>query len=291
VSVGALVALLAGVGATIALWPALAPLLVRGGFERTNRRGTTVVTAAGVAIMLAGLAAAAVVALLDVAGVDGLPDRADVLLGLLTLLGFGLLGLLDDVLPSPARGWRGHLRALSAGEVTPGLVKLVGGAALGVVVASGWSSSFGGVLRDGALIALAANLANLLDLAPGRTTKVATVAWVALVVGVAVADGGSGGGSALVPASFVVGAAIGLLLPEMRERCMLGDTGANAVGAVVGLAVVGVAPGWARGVVLVALVALNLAGEVVSFSRVIGSVRWLRALDELGARRPDASAP
>ena len=50
---------------------------------------------------------------------------------------------------------------------------------------------------------------------------------------------------------------------------MLGDAGANPLGAVLGLAVVLAAAPGVRDVVLVALVALNVAGELVSFSRVI----------------------
>ena len=193
-------------------------------------------TAAGLTIVLAGLAAGAVIGLLDAAGVDRVPEPGDVGPSLLALVGFGILGLVDDVLPRSSGGVRGHVAALAGGEITGGMVKLAGGAAVGVVVASYAvpSSSAAGVVRDGALVALAANLANLLDLAPGRTTKVATLAWISLTVA-------AGTGSALSPSAFVVGGAIGLLVPEMRERCMLGDTGANAVGGVLGLGVVLVA--------------------------------------------------
>jgi UDP-N-acetylmuramyl pentapeptide phosphotransferase/UDP-N-acetylglucosamine-1-phosphate transferase len=65
---------------------------------------------------------------------------------------------------------------------------------------------------------------------------------------------------------------------------MLGDTGANALGGVLGLGVVvASAPGTRLGV-MVALVGLNVAGEVVSFSRIIDAVAPLRALDGAGRR-------
>jgi UDP-N-acetylmuramyl pentapeptide phosphotransferase/UDP-N-acetylglucosamine-1-phosphate transferase len=66
---------------------------------------------------------------------------------------------------------------------------------------------------------------------------------------------------------------------------MLGDAGANPLGAVMGLAVVLAAAPGVRDVVLVALVTLNVAGEVVSFSRVIELVPPLRVLDRAGRRR------
>ena len=123
------------------------------------------------------------------------------------------------------------------------------------------------------LIALAANLGNLLDRAPGRTIKFGLVAYVpiAIVIGTAPI------GIAIAP---VMGAAFGLLGDDLRERLMLGDTGANVIGAVLGLG------GGARrerghraSAVMLVLLALNVAAELVSFSRVIDAVpplRWLR---------------
>ena len=66
---------------------------------------------------------------------------------------------------------------------------------------------------------------------------------------------------------------------------MLGDAGANVLGAVLGLGVVAACGPGARDVALVAVAAMNVAGEVVSFSRVIESFPPLRALDRAG-RRP-----
>ena len=66
---------------------------------------------------------------------------------------------------------------------------------------------------------------------------------------------------------------------------MLGDTGANVVGAAVGLAAVIVLGHGAVLAVLVALVALNMISEWVSFSAVIDRTAPLRWLDRLGSRR------
>ena len=135
------------------------------------------------------------------------------------------------------------------------------------------------MLADAALVALAANLGNLLDRAPGRTIKVALLAYVP----VALAAGTSPVGLALAP---VLGAGAGLLRADLRERLMLGDTGANLLGAVLGLGVVLETSRPVRTAVLVALVLLNLASERVSFSSVIARVSALRFLDELGRSRP-----
>jgi UDP-N-acetylmuramyl pentapeptide phosphotransferase/UDP-N-acetylglucosamine-1-phosphate transferase len=136
------------------------------------------------------------------------------------------------------------------------------------------------LLADAALVALAANLGNLLDRAPGRTIKVGLVVYIP----VALAAGTAPVGLALAP---VVGATAGLLVADLRERLMLGDTGANLFGAVLGLAVVLETSRPIRTVVLVVLVLLNAASERVSFSAVIDRTPGLRHFDRLGRWRPD----
>ena len=152
---------------------------------------------------------------------------------LFAVFGFGFLGLVDDLAAVGSdRGFRGHLGALRRGRVTTGLLKLVGGAGVAIVlVATPGFKSGRTLIVDAMLIALAANLGNLLDRAPGRTIKFALVAYVpiAIVIGTAPI------GIAIAP---VIGAAFGLLGDDLRERLMLGDTGANVIGAVLGLAVV-----------------------------------------------------
>jgi UDP-N-acetylmuramyl pentapeptide phosphotransferase/UDP-N-acetylglucosamine-1-phosphate transferase len=63
---------------------------------------------------------------------------------------------------------------------------------------------------------------------------------------------------------------------------MLGDTGANVLGAVLGLAVVLEAAPSTRVVVAIVLFVANVASEFVSFSGVIARVAPLRAFDDLG---------
>jgi len=201
------------------------------------------------------------------------------------LFGFGALGFLDDVLGGDAeRGWRAHLKALAAGRLSAGGVKLFGGGVLALTLASaaGSSASGGGgaarVAADGALVALAANLGNAFDRAPGRTIKVSLVAWVPLAV---VARGGAAG-VALAP---VMGAALGLLPDDLGERLMLGDAGANALGAALGLAALLSLGPAARLAVTAALAVLNVAADVVSFSKVIKRTPALDRLDQLGRLR------
>ena len=275
------VALGAAVGYLVArlLWILLRPTFGQPVFQRSNWRDRVVPTGAGVVIALAALCVEGGRVVAGVAGVG--PNRMEGarIAVALAVAGMALLGLLDDLAGGgDARGFRGHLGALRRGHLTTGAVKLFGGlvvAAAAVGAAGGDGEAAGRYLADVALVALAANLANLLDRRPGRTSKAGLAAFVVLALATA-APG------RLTAVAVVVGAAAGLLLDDLRERLMLGDAGANALGAALGIGVVVSCSASARTAVLVVLAGLNVASEVVSFSRVIEAIPPLRAADRWG---------
>lgn len=271
--------LAAGAVLSTLLWRLLRATFHQALFLRTNHRGRVVPVGAGLLVGLAVLTGEAVAGLVASAGHPFAGDTGR-FLTLATVLGFGLLGLVDDVAATgDDRGFAGHLRALARGQLTTGGVKLFGGTVLSVAMVGALGGrGVGWLLIDAALVALAANLANLFDRAPGRCTKVVVVAFAVVAVA-------SAGDRALGGAALAVGAALGLLWPDLREELMLGDAGANPLGAAVGLGVVLVAPGWARAVVALVLLALNAASERVSFGAVIDRTPPLRALDALGRRK------
>lgn len=267
----------AGAVAGFALWLAMRGMFGATVFERENFRGVSLPTAAGLVVVAAVLAVEAGWLTLESLGL-GDWDPASRGLALLAVLGLGLLGLVDDLAGSgdDGRGFRGHLRAMAGGRLTTGGLKLAGGAALAVVVVAPRADGrFSRLVVDALLVALAANLGNLFDRAPGRTVKVSVIAGVLLVAGVGLR-------AELAGVAVALGAAVGLVPFDLRERLMLGDTGANALGGVLGLGVVLTCVPATRVAVLVVVAALNLASEVVSFSRVIAAVPPLRALDRLG---------
>jgi hypothetical protein len=271
-------AFVAGVLVAAGLWILMAPAFGGEVFARENYRGHILPTAVGVIAALAVLAVDAVVTLVVAAGAE--PD-ADAVRGLrlvtVASLGFALLGLLDDLGGAgESGGFRGHLGALAHGRLTTGAAKLFGGAAVAVVVVSAREpDSLGRLLADGALVALAANLGNLFDRAPGRTTKVTLVAFAVLVAA-------AGAEPVLAGVALAVGAGAGLLTADLSERLMLGDAGANVLGAALGLGVVLACSPGVRTAVLVVVALLNLASERVSFSRVINAVPPLRTADRWG---------
>src|SRR6185437_4318274 len=87
------------------------------------------------------------------------------------------------------------------------------------------------------------------------------------------------------------GAALALLSEDLGERAMLGDGGANALGAMLGAAAAQTLPRSARLSLLATIAALTAASEKVSFTRVIAATPPLHWLDMLGRRPAPLSAP
>jgi UDP-GlcNAc:undecaprenyl-phosphate/decaprenyl-phosphate GlcNAc-1-phosphate transferase len=201
-------------------------------------------------------------------------------------LGFGVL---DDLAGSgKRRGLKGHLGALAHGEVTTGSVKLAGLAATGLAGGLLLGGRRSDVIINAGLIAGGANLLNLFDLRPGRAVKVA-----ALSAGL-IAAGGAGGpdrSAGLAAVAAPLGAGLALLPEDLAERAMLGDAGANALGAMLGAAAASSLPRPARAGLLAGIVALTVASEKVSFTKVIEAVPALRRLDLLGRRPTALTAP
>ncbi|MEX0847832.1 MAG: hypothetical protein WD023_08630 [Ilumatobacteraceae bacterium] len=268
-------AFVVGAAVSAALWRGLAPQWRASDvLRRSNYRGHVLPVASGVVVVLAVIVASA--AYLLVAGLSGLTGtEAQRVAGLTAggAVGFGLIGLLDDLIGATStKGFRGHLGAVARGQVTTGLVKLVWGVLIGMLAVpdGGWAT-----VRGGLLVAASANLGNLFDRAPGRVIKVS------LIGGAIVALLGAPAW-ALAGPMLVLGAGAGLLVPDLRERCMVGDTGSNVLGAAVGYGLVLACGATGEWVALVVVVAFNLLSEVVSFTKVIDATPPLRALDRLG---------
>lgn len=292
-------------------------------WERTNFHGVTVSLRGGVAMAGAAVASAAVA--------SALSDQPRAALGgVVASLGGGLAGYIDDVDQGAhdggkvAKGLKGHLGALAHGQVTTGVIKIagIGASALAASALVGSkATSVGGKAADLALntvlIAGTANLANLLDLRPGRALKATVLVAAPLSyfscaaaktpasgasvtsATASVASGASGAASATpaapasaspasaqrLLASGLNAAAITALVEDLQETTMLGDTGANAAGALLGTSLAANDSWKLRLGTALGVVGLILASEKVSFSKVIAANPALNWLDQLW-RRP-----
>jgi UDP-GlcNAc:undecaprenyl-phosphate/decaprenyl-phosphate GlcNAc-1-phosphate transferase len=239
---------------------------------RTNVSGRAVPAVLGDALTAGGLVGLAGLLLGDRAASAG--RMAGAVSVVLAVMWVG--GRADDLRGDEGdRGFRGHLRAAAGGRVTGGLVKIAAGGAAGVaaglLMTGGWD-----VVLVAATVALAANLFNLLDRAPGRAGKL----WLIVVAPVAAL----GTEVWTVAAAGTIGALLVVLPLDLGARAMLGDAGANPLGAVWGLGVAAAMPVWATAIAVGVLLVLNAASERWSFSVVIEKTPGLRALDRLGRK-------
>lgn len=212
-----------------------------------------------------------------------------------------LFGLIDDVWgTSDSRGFKGHLSALARGRLTTGALKLFGigfvSLAAGVSLATERSggtrfvwdgSSVATAISATMVVALSANLLNLLDLRPGRALK-GYLGYAFLVSAAIVFLGGELAAPGITTAAIVLvwltGPAIAVWRYDLGERGMLGDAGANAAGVLVGYAAAWVLPLPGLIAAAILLLSVNLLSEKVSFSRVIEATPALRWLDGLGRK-------
>jgi hypothetical protein len=232
------------------LAPAVLRALCASGQTRINYRGRALPCPFGVLVLAAALAALVPLMLVQqLASTDVFhPEDMPVLVYVLGVLA---LGLVDDTVGHQATGGGEGRRIQPRGWRGHGAAALRGELSTGTLKAVG---SLG--------LALLAS-------------KVFVVLGVALTAG-----------SAQVRPLWTLGlfAAPALVagVYDLRERAMLGDTGANLLGALAGLWLVFTLSATGQIVALALLVAMTLYGELRSISALIERTPGLRALDSWG---------
>ncbi len=274
-----LLALLAGV----LLAPPLLRALRDGGHTRANYRDRQLPFPFGVLALAAALIALIPLTLLArLASTDLF--HPELLPIALYATGVLALGLIDDTLARRApgesartseRGWRGHGAAALRGELSTGALKAAGSLGLALFAMSYLGLSNARWLLAAGVLVLATNVFNLLDLRPGRSTK----AFVLLGAGLAI------GSSQLRPLwalGLFAAPALVAGFYDLRERVMLGDAGANLLGALAGLWLVLTLSGTGQLVALALLALITLYGELRSISALVERTPLLRELDSWG---------
>lgn len=306
-----------------ALWPTIEA----GRFTVLNYRGVLVAPALWIAFPVWALGVVALRLSLYFYPVDvtGVLEPSGVFRGLQAILplssmvsvalGAMAFGIIDDVWGGKdAKGFRGHVGSLARGQMTTGGLKLLG---IGVVafLAAVYTSLSEGLaaarmsgppviaiavttLLGTLVIALSANVVNLADLRPGRALKVGFVLWVFAMLSTLVlcAQGhvpATGTAIAMVIVAVLLAGPMAAIWPyDVGERGMLGDAGANALGALLGYVIfVGLAPAASAGmgpalailgVVAGLLLLVNGLSERYSYSELIERNAFLSRLDRLG---------
>jgi UDP-N-acetylmuramyl pentapeptide phosphotransferase/UDP-N-acetylglucosamine-1-phosphate transferase len=194
------------------------------------------------------------------------------------MIGCCLIGLIDDLVGDKSRqGFTGHLKELSHGNVTTGSLKMFAiplivfiALAPAIVYVGYWE-----VFLDVAMVAVLTNAFNLFDLAPGRCIKVMAISLIVALFWI----------PHLLPVYALLGVLAAFFVFDVREEFMLGDTGANALGALVSTIILFAADNTVKIIILIVALVLNIVSEKVSFSKIITGFMPLRLFDELGQTR------
>jgi UDP-GlcNAc:undecaprenyl-phosphate/decaprenyl-phosphate GlcNAc-1-phosphate transferase len=227
--------------------------------RRANYRGKPVLFPLGAVLLISAGAALA----------------ADPSRWLVFLAGVGTLGLLDDLAAGHERGLRGHARAALRGRLSTGAVKALGTVGLAAYAIAGEGGSPPESVAGIGVLTLSAHLGNLLDTRPGRSEKALAL------IGVA-ACAATWSLAPLAPVAALIGpVAVGVWF-TLRERAMLGDSGASLIGGMIGVLLVMTLSAPALWPALALLMAISLYGEFRSISSAIERVPLLQRLDSFG---------
>ncbi|MED1793944.1 UDP-N-acetylmuramyl pentapeptide phosphotransferase [Brevibacillus nitrificans] len=255
------------------------------GLHRVNYQGVEVVTAGGVMLVISTAAA-----LLGMLMVIGIGSKESSVWKEGALMGAGMLAIAfwgwqdDCAVDKQAKGFRGHFGTLwRERRMTSGLWKVWGAGSTAIVLALalGPENLWSGLLTA-CLLASATNVLNLFDLRPARAIK---VFWLLEAVAISLCYWTSD-----LPSFFkhgiwqlpMLAATCMLFRHDAGARVMLGDTGSNTLGFVVGFAFAAGTPLIVQLMIFLLFVGVHIVAEFFSISKLIESSRWLTRIDRWG---------
>ncbi|MFA5384958.1 MAG: hypothetical protein WC364_09905 [Eubacteriales bacterium] len=203
-------------------------------------------------------------------------NTRDTLVFFVMVASFAFLGFIDDVWGSrEVGGLAGHFKVLLfKKELTTGALKALGGFFVSLLAALVFDFSWW-VFVYALVIAMSANMINLLDLRPGRAGKgFILIAVFLLILGWKQEN--------LFFLIALLGGLLAYLKTDLKARAMLGDSGSNSLGAVLGITAMWVLDKPVLLIYLLVLAVFHLLSEKYSVTKIISGNRLLDYLDRLG---------
>jgi hypothetical protein len=246
-------------------------LLKDAGCIRLNYKGNAVVFGIGIAFIPALLVVSAFCILIY-------KERSLIYEGyIIGICIMGFAGVIDDMLGERhIKGIKNHLISFIHGHLTTGFAKALMGMLASFIISVNISKSFIDFLLNMFNMALFANTLNLMDLRPGRCTKV----FISIAAIILFLNFKNFASYLPLGASLIV--ALIYLPYDLKEKSMLGDTGSNVLGITLGYFISINTSTVVKLSLLVILVAVNFAAEKISISLLISKSRFLSYLDSIG---------
>ncbi|NLN41443.1 MAG: hypothetical protein GX160_05555 [Clostridiales bacterium] len=263
--------------ASVLTWyikPRLIEILRENNMVATNYSGRVVINGAGLIFFIP--------CILSVFSLWSLVDLDSMVVYIVILLSMTLVGYIDDSLgSSTTKGLKGHIKGMISGRISTGIIKLIVALIIGIVISAVFFSSLLDIVFHAILFCLCVNFINLLDLRPGRSIK----GFFIFTLFISLASGLKNFWMLLpIYSSLAV-----YIKDEMKEVYMLGDTGANLLGGVLGIFTLKAAYPGVKYLLFIILLFLHILAEFKSFSRIIDSMPLLKYLDSFGQLRKERS--
>lgn len=258
-------------------------LLQESAATRKNYQGLDIPVSAGISFPLALLLVYTIILLF--APLYAQPVKQEVyFLFLMGIFAISLLGFADDMLGQrDTLGFKGHLGALLHGRMTTGGLKAAGGALIALFLALSLASGWPDIIVNTLIMALFANMLNLLDLRPGRAVKGFFFFFILL----AFLASWKINWILIAP---LLGATLYYLHFDLKALAMMGDSGSNVLGLALGFMAAGSLPLSFKVGVLFFLIFMHLITEKYSLTRIIEKVAVLRKIDQWGRGKSDGKS-
>lgn len=196
---------------------------------------------------------------------------------LFAVCAIGFAGLLDDLIGNKnIKGFKNHIKSFIKGDLTTGFIKAFIGMISSIIISFGISKNIFDFVLNIFNIALFTNALNLMDLRPGRCIKVFLfLGFILLVTGLSEIF-------ALLPLIIMLTASIIYINYDLKEICILGDTGSNILGITLGYFSSLAFDSTSKIIIFFALFTVNAIAEKFSITKLISNNRVLNYLDNLG---------
>ncbi|MGG3873308.1 hypothetical protein [Brevibacillus laterosporus] len=180
------------------------------------------------------------------------------------------------------KGFRGHVGILvTERRMTSGFLKAWAGGNISLIICLALYDNVLEILFHTILLSLSINLINLFDLRPGRASKVFLSLFILVLVSTPFFS---------VPVSWImiypiISATLLLFYHDAKRMVMLGDTGSNYLGFILGYTLISTTPLNIKIVFFLLFLFLHILAERYSFTTFIRNRPLLHKLDLLGGKK------
>jgi Glycosyl transferase family 4. len=244
-----------------------------------NYRSAGILNSCGIFFSLNILLIAAFMAIFNTVNNTALDVRNHLTAILSGVFASSFTGMMDDSSKDRTKGISGHFKSFFRGYLTSGFIKAVTGVLISVIINLMMGYRGYELMLGIMLLPISQNLVNLFDLRPLRAIKAySAVSLLFLPFS-----------NFHTPYVYInIGMLISFLFYwryEAAEICMMGDTGSNTLGFLLGLVILNSKVFAIKLSILILFILIQVFAEKRSISAVIEKSRILKAIDMLGRNR------